>query len=230
MLPPTWGDGCGAEEIEDGWDIQDADVLIVDSDPVYGPGPHAVQGGGCGDKGERITIQTKFLTNYSHRDDVLKGKFFAKEWVKYKFGVFDEFGFPNDLLYLNKFNYEGEILPTGTANSKVMGTWVSFNGVSCDPSKHNCLFLPLQSNPSITCSLGNLFFLPNVHTWCRPNLALGPEGPTKQKVICTGRTTMEIISNHEEFVQLSSKIYLDEHSQNKHFKVSFDNKHRLIVS
>ena len=202
VLPPAIE--CGTEEIVDGWDNHDEDIVIVDNDPVYGPVPHTVQAGGCGHRGVRITIPAQFLTDTDKTEDVLKGKLFAKEWVKYRFGVFDEFGFPDDLLYPNIFHHEGDLLPTGTTNSALMGRWISQTGVSCEPTEDSCLFLPSPSNPAITCSLGNLFFLPNVHTWCRPHQVQVPEGPTKQKVLCNGKGSMEIISNHLEYRTISS--------------------------
>ena len=42
-----------------------------------------------------------------------------------RYGIFDEFGFPGDAVYPNFFRLGGNILPTGTSNEPVVGTWKS---------------------------------------------------------------------------------------------------------
>ena len=40
-----------------------------------------------------------------------------------RYGIFDEFGFAGDAVYPNYFRVAGNILPTGTSNEPVVGTW-----------------------------------------------------------------------------------------------------------
>ena len=195
--------GVGGRVQSDGYQAEN--ILIVNSDTVFGTVPHTVQSDGCGEEGVKIIIPKLFLTNWNENEEVLKGKLLAREWAKYRYGVFDEFGFPGDLLYPNKFVKNGEILPTGTSNTRVTGTWISNNGTSaCDPSKDDCLFLPSPTNTATTCSLGNLYFLPNVHGWCKTDQIKHPEGPTKQKVLCEGKTAEEVIFSHQDLKLLRS--------------------------
>ena len=44
-----------------------------------------------------------------------------QEWSKYRYGVFDEHGYPDDPLYPNFFKIQDRILPTGSYNTPVLG-------------------------------------------------------------------------------------------------------------
>ena len=55
-----------------------------------------------------------------------------------RYGIFDEFGFAGDAVYPNYFRVGGNILPTGTSNEPVVGTWKNANdqesnNLSCAP-------------------------------------------------------------------------------------------------
>lgn len=128
-------------------------------------------------------------------------KVFLNEFAKYRYGIFDEFGFPNDNLYPNYFIHNGEILPTGTTNVNVRGMWISDRKKrNCDPTKETCHFIPTGKNDAVTCSLGYLPFLPNVNRWCdAESIKKRPLAPTKHNVLCGGKSAQEVILSHGDF-------------------------------
>lgn len=48
---------------------------------------------------------------------------FVKEWAKFRYGVFEEIGFPNDPIYPTSYSEGGSKKPTSCTNSPVRGTW-----------------------------------------------------------------------------------------------------------
>ena len=187
-----------------------ADILVSAEDhPIYGAIPFTQQSKGCGQHGDFMSMPFSFLTSWNrtwekHGDPA---KLFVHEWAKLRYGIFDEFGFNQDQLYPNYFFHKGHILPTGTTNVPVKGTWVSQTGqAGCDPlSKDNeCYFQPSGNNNQVTCSLGYLHFLPNVTSFCDASLlSHGPMAPTKHNVLCEGRTASEVIRSNRDFSRIA---------------------------
>ena len=60
-------------------------------------------------------------------------KVFVHEWAKFRYGIFDEFGFSGDDLYPNYYKVDGQMVPTGSSDLLIKGAWLK-QGVPCDPS------------------------------------------------------------------------------------------------
>ena len=129
----------------------------------------------------------------------------AHEFIKLRFGIFDEVGFPGDYLYPATFLMAGEIYPTGVSNTQVEGNWVLSDGrTHCQPDNKtsSCVYRARAgSNPGVSCSLGSYAHLPHVDKYCSPDEIRGPSGPTKQLVLCEGKFAWEIISASEDFTK-----------------------------
>ena len=52
----------------------------------------------------------------------------------------------------------------------------------------------------MTCSLGYLHYLPSVKRFCSPDQIL-TMGPTKHNVMCKGKSALDVIFGHEDFLQ-----------------------------
>ena len=97
----------------------------------------------------------------------------------------------------------GDYHPTGVSNTRVQGDWVHVTGQShCQPG-HNttCVYHPSGPNNQVSCSLGSYPLLPNVHSYCAQeqiDREVLESGPTKQRVICEGRSAAEIISSSDD--------------------------------
>ena len=124
----------------------------------------------------------------------------VKEWTKYRYGVFDEFGFSGDKLYPNYFESDGSIYPTGTSNAMLTGSWIYKNGSSlCDPTADQCYFKHEGPNKQITCSLNYVPFLETVNGWCDKDDSKSEIGPGKHNILCEGRSVSDVIFAHEDF-------------------------------
>ncbi len=96
VLPDSWRHAECAENAEESNGVQTADVAITAGPhPVFGDRPWASQFGGCGERGSRVEISHSSLfpnnENRTSENDIEEA--FLKEWIKYRFGVFEERGF-----------------------------------------------------------------------------------------------------------------------------------------
>ena len=123
-----------------------------------------------------------------------------------RYGVFEERGYPGDPLFPNYYTLpDGSLQPTGSSNDKVGGRWMERSKKrECDPRKsteqEDCVFFPSGNNSHITCSLGFLYFLPSVKSFCNKATSSGmPMSPSKHNILCDGKSSGEIIDSHEDF-------------------------------
>ena len=183
-----------------------ADVLVSSEHPIHGWSPYTQQSKGCGQSGDFIGLPYDFFTDFNRTWEIWgnPAKLFANEFAKFRFGIFDEFGFNRDKLYPNVFFHHGQLVPTGTSNTHVQGGWVSRSGVeNCDPIKNECFFQAnATQNPDVKCSLGNFHFLPNVHRYCDPE-EIKYLTPTKHNIACNGKSAIEVIMSHPDFKRIN---------------------------
>ena len=103
--------------------------------PVHRKSPFTQQSRGCGLPGDFITIPYQFFTNWNQTLEVYgdPAKVFVHEWAKFRYGIFDEFGFSGDDLYPNYYKVDGQMVPTGSSDLLIKGAWLK-QGIPCDPS------------------------------------------------------------------------------------------------
>lgn len=126
----------------------------------------------------------------------------AHEFIKLRFGIFDEVGFPDDYLYPPTFLMNGEIYPTGVSDTQVEGNWVLSDGQTyCQPDNltSSCVYQATGTDTAVSCSLGSYAHLPHVVKYCQPEEVFRPAGPSKQMVLCQGKLASQIISSSREF-------------------------------
>ena len=168
--------------------------------------PWTRQTGSCGQPGpgDIISLPLDFVSRWNASDGEISassGKLFAHEFIKLRFGIFDEAGYPGDPLYPAQFISNGHWLPTGVTDTRVEGAWVHpTTGQSrCVPSAdQTCLYHPSGPNPQVSCSLGTWPLLPQVTSYCPEERIVQEPGPTKQRVMCEGRGAWEIIRDSED--------------------------------
>ena len=114
--------------------------------PINGARPFTQQSRGCGEPGDFVALPYSFLTAWNTTWETFgdPAKLFVKEWAKFRYGIFDEHGFKNDLLYPNFFNWNGHLMPTGTSDAPVNGQWLNAAGRNrCNPQvDQDCYFFP----------------------------------------------------------------------------------------
>lgn len=201
--------------------FQASDVFISDQHSIYGQTPFTQQSRGCGQRGDYISIPFQFLTNWNNTWEAFgdPSKIFVNEWAKLRYGIFDQHGYPNDPVYPNHFVLDNnQLTPTGTSNIPLVGSWKNVNGSNCNPAlqqnnqaerlydtpENFCHFVPSSDrNDRVTCSLGYVPFLNNVDKYCTKEedwvLNKNAFAPTKHNGLCSGKSAMEVILNHNDF-------------------------------
>ena len=215
VVPSTWRDGKCQEMIrppQDDVPYREADIKVTLDHPIYKAAPHTQQSRQCGMRGDFINLPYSFLNSWNETKEIWgePAKMFVHEWMKLRYGIFDEFGFTGDSMYPNYFHHNGQILPTGTSNLPLKGLWLNSNGeTGCHPGIDRDCFYHLQGrNDGITCSLGYLHFLPNVTSYCDKNSLhsekSAPMSPTKHNILCNGKSAREVIESNVDLKLLAS--------------------------
>jgi len=199
--------------------FQGEDIGLVGEDLIFGSQLITEQSQGCGFPGDRIRIPQSFLENLNLTQGRWgnPGKLFLKEWSKYRYGVFDDSGFPGDVLYPAHVSYLDRIYPSGSSNAMLRGSWFYTNSSeNCDPRYNECYFSPEPGrNDQVTCSISFLPFLPSVKDWCEPEQISTPIGPTKHNVLCNGKSVHQVINSHPDFkTSRTGKVELGETKYN----------------
>ena len=138
----------------------------------FTPFPYTQQSGQCGSRGDVIHFSSKYFTEYntSFSEEGDPGKVFVREWAKYRYGVFDEIGFPGDTQYPNFFyTRDGKIKPTSAVNSVLTGSWASSDGGDICASSDGdtiCLFRREGENNDVSCGLGSITEIKSVSKCC----------------------------------------------------------------
>ena len=184
------------------------DVRVEAGSSLGLAGPLALQSRACGSPGDHIALPTSFLaagTNLTEAQEAAMARQLAHQFVKLRFGVFDERGYPGDALYPGHYKVAGRIHPTGTTDAEVRGAWVGLEGEEgCSPDTQPCMFQPRGDNSGVTCSLGHLPTLPSVQGYCPTGEAALPLGPTKQAVLCGGQSVLEVVEGSQDWATLGA--------------------------
>ena len=181
--------------------------MVIQSHPPYGvPTPLTLQSRGCGGRGDTIAMSHQYMmtTNITSNTLSHQGKLLAHQFVKLRFGIFDERGFPGSPLYPSHYLAHGQVVPTGVSNTIVQGTWLSGEYL-CKPGTEGCVFHTHGDNSKVLCSLGFLPGLPSVHSYCRHEEIDMPMAPTKHNVICGGRSAVEVIEDSDDYAVVNRR-------------------------
>ena len=168
------------------------DLVLEAVSSIGVDGPMAIQSRGCGSPGDFISLPASFLslhTNMTRGQMANQARQLGHQFVKLRFGVFDEQGYPGDVLYPGHYKVNGQIYPTGATNQVIKGSWLGAGDEEgCVPDTQNCFFQTQGDNSGVRCSLGHLPNLPSVTGYCKPDELALPVGPSKQTLLCAGRS------------------------------------------
>lgn len=187
VLPASWPNSCAPKPVVSGsGDTQD--ITILPQGPTRGR-IWTQQSAGCGQPGDQIYLGFETLLD---RDDTL-ARSIVKEFAKYRYGVFDEQGYQNDAVYPTCY-YDDE-----TKRSKVTGCSdlpIKDNGICANPSLsyNSTQMVDEKSRSSIMFAAE----APSVSMFCDEGTH-DQYAPTKHNLICSKRSTFDIISNHPDF-------------------------------
>ena len=204
VIPHSWRDSICQTVIrapQGGTPYRHPDIKINGKHALFGKTPFTQRSRGCAQTGDFMFIPYHFLTAWNNTWETYgdPAKFFVKEWAKLRYGIFDERGYANDLLFPNYYYVNGDIYPTVATNDRVNGEWIDTRGQgNCNPTTNECYYKPIGANDHITCSLGDMHYLPSVKKFCHSTYL--PMAPTKHNVLCNGKSAGEIIASHEDLI------------------------------
>ena len=164
--------------------------------------PFAQQSGGCGRRGDFVSLPASFVATAAN-STVSAARLFVAEFAKLRYGVFENFGYDGDRVYPDYYFRRGGLLPTLSADGPVRGRWVGPTGrTGCDPTAEDgekCFFSPTEKDDAgHACPIG---VFPSATRFCgaRDYAATASLAPTKQNVLCGGRSAMEVILGSADF-------------------------------
>ncbi|XP_071548015.1 LOW QUALITY PROTEIN: calcium-activated chloride channel regulator 1-like [Panulirus ornatus] len=205
VLPHWWNitSGITLTSPDENFSWRNSDIRLVEPRDDTGTYiPNTLQAGQCGVPGHYITIHTNFLDPvYANANYGPQGYVLMHEWAHYRWGVWEEYGYPNDPVY--PVNFQDENLstsPTSCHHGPLEGKFETSGGVSCTPDGTNkCYFYPdSQSNASTTkASLMSLTHL-SEGNFC-DETTHHPWAPTPQNLLCGRRSVWELLRTHPDF-------------------------------
>ena len=92
-----------------------ADIKVTANHSIAMKLPWADQRKGCGQSGEAIYVPPAFFISPDFHD-VDRGRLLLHEWFKFRYGVFEEFGFLDDEYYFPCYKKNGGIHYTSCTN------------------------------------------------------------------------------------------------------------------
>ncbi|CAL1270830.1 unnamed protein product [Larinioides sclopetarius] len=239
LLPPSWSTETWEDIIVSPASPEQAETkpdIRVDATvgSPFGKQPVALQHGGCGVAGHQITLPLDFV---SSTVGYPKGKLLAREWLKYRYGVFDENGFSGDPLYPDYYRIPGssEIRITECTNSEVTYTFKkqdeTGDGEICDMKSEDyfghCTSHPdKESAANVTSSL--MYFhedLPNMEHICGKDQPHHETSRNKQNTLCNSQSIWDVIKQSDDF-----KYQVDEPvSETIQFSYIQESKSKFVV-
>lgn len=251
LLPYTWG------QLEDWSNFENvtyasanesyykANIFVENADDtVYGKQPNTLQGGGCGTEGVRMTIPRGFLSSSESTEDD-KAKLIAREWIRYRYGVFYENGFSDDDSYPLYYSHPGvsDIHVTGCTDKPVNYTFKNSTEKECTLSVDlsgrpanktgTCKFRPkdIGNNRDVSSSLMYLQDLPNVVHLCDDQDHIhNSEAPNKQNSLCNGRSIWNVMKDHPDFKNRETTGGTTDAPPEAKFKIIVDEIPRIVLA
>ncbi|GFX43002.1 calcium-activated chloride channel regulator 2 [Trichonephila clavipes] len=208
-LPSTWNTSAlGGESItvaSSELTEQKPDILVdATKDNALGKNPIALQYGGCTVSGHQIILPQEFL---SSSDEYPKGKLLAREWLKYRYGVFDENGFKGDEMYPEYYQVPGssEIRITECTSPEVSFYFknpATGNNCSMDkPDDFNTCKIHPEEDVNVTSSL--MYYHEELkemeHICGEQNHTHKENTRSKHNTLCNGASIWDVLKKSPDF-------------------------------
>ena len=96
-------------DLESGYESS-GDILVTRSQSYTGDTPWSLQHLGCGHQGTWVSLTQAYILTARHRGLDSSAVWLMREWIKFKFGVFEELrGFAGDDLYNDTYSVGEDI-------------------------------------------------------------------------------------------------------------------------
>ncbi|XP_023221389.1 calcium-activated chloride channel regulator 2-like [Centruroides sculpturatus] len=182
-------------------------TIYVERGGAFGKTPYAIQTGGCKKEGLRIHLPLELLDSYNKRllkinDDNTQeeARKLVFEWAKYRYGIFNEHGFPGDERYPEFYGIPGDSKPRVTS---CLNWDIEIVNNSCLPKVDNSTGkLDKDCPPEVESLVGrrsSFMYSPQLEELCGLNQNHDARAPTKHNTLCKERSIWEVIMQHEDF-------------------------------
>ncbi|KAI9559912.1 hypothetical protein GHT06_013919 [Daphnia sinensis] len=193
-----------------------ADIVVHHgSHPLIADLPHAKQYyGGCNQQGLGVHLSRSFIRSFHPDHAFIYGRQVLREWVKHRYGVFDETGFDGDLQYPLRTSQYGSHPPNSTeleqenscttlANNTITseaGQDDRRNGSGHFDTPWNATSLQaVKATPPQTSIMASL----DADDWCDGSNHIRWM-PTKQNVLCEEQSIWQVMETHPDFRRLAA--------------------------
>jgi len=219
LLPTTWTDIPA--NTTDKLLFEDAEVRVDLPNPLYGNTPFTSQPGGCGQQGEYIQVTEKFLTEINTTSSDIfgpPGNVFVHEWSKYRYGVFEEYGYPGDPLY-PMFYYkttwtangqENVLKPNFCTDREITGSMQAVSGGQCTLENgvpdSDCIFVG-DKGQHVSSSVLAVPYITSDDQFCddTEEHVHHPDLPNKHNALCEKRSVWDVVKSHEDFTNFDTE-------------------------
>ncbi|XP_054706692.1 calcium-activated chloride channel regulator 1-like [Uloborus diversus] len=171
---------------------------FISADEIFND-VYSTQYAGCGNSGRRINIPVEFLD----KKDSDKGTSFVREWSKYRYGVFDESGFPGDEVYPACYTIPGTdtVKVTDCTNTKAVYEFRKSSSEEYYQFPDSCRPIPVSGqNTGVESSLLTRYNFPKMKQFCDgKQFPHDRDVPSKQNALCKDQSTWEVINRNSDF-------------------------------
>ncbi|XP_034250009.1 calcium-activated chloride channel regulator 2-like [Thrips palmi] len=202
LIPDSWGESCLPPLPGIGPDGEAAkptvvssmgetpDITVMKLDPAFGSNLFTQQSRGCGQPGDQVYLGSTLLEEPF--PDL--GRRLAREFAKYRYGVFDESGIEDDPIYpiCHRREPNNRLSLTGCSDLPLEG-----EHTACATGTNHANLSELVQ-PSSHSSLMFAPSVPHVDHFCDEHTH-DRLAPTKQNAFCGRRSVMEVINLHDDF-------------------------------
>jgi len=212
VLPMSWN----TKETKQTFSSMDADIAIENlPTSLYGNMPYIDQARICRVEGDRINFPLSFFENLVETTERIGaiGTLILKQWMSYRYGIFEEIGFPMDPVYPSAYCAEQGGSPIAVSCSNVplnINGFASIRGSSFDDEDckcnkeeylENCMYVVGQDqDPYLLSSIMGFSQIPSNTVFCDSEYyPHESEHPSIHNALCQKQPTFDTVLKHYDY-------------------------------
>ncbi|XP_077486719.1 calcium-activated chloride channel regulator 2-like [Amblyomma americanum] len=170
---------------------------------------HAVNPRGCGQRGDHIMISQDALPDVNDAASVRRAAFrLVREWARFRYGVFDEFGEPGSERYPALYCSHGKVLATGCGTGEYILR--PSEGTACRMMPGcrfgaDCFVEFTRDKGDRSASIMSVLDSTHDLQFCN-NESHNAEAPNEHNHLCGGKSTWHVVSQSEDFKGLRPAV------------------------
>merc|ERR1711915_95556 len=193
-----------------------ADIYVDEmSVSLHGKMPYNEHARLCQSEGDRMNIQASFFSNLTETVETLgtTGSLITKQWMSYRYGIFEEIGFPMDSRYPSAYcsSAGGSPVVVSCSDVPLKDTgFTSIRGASytqedCHCSKEgsleNCMYISVADQDLILSSLMGFSQIPLNTVFCDDEyFPHEDQHPSMHNDLCDQQSTFGVVLKHYDFL------------------------------